>query len=230
MSKDVQRESYEGVTEVGSDPFHLLERNNRNHRKKQNIILDHTAADRRDTILEVGCGDGLHAPGYAEHFEYVGVDLSHSLVEQTRSRLNTTGRVFQMDATNLSFADDAFSAVVGTAILHHLEDQEQALREWQRVVEPGGSVTLMEPNPCFPKDFITAYAVPKERHKTGMFPWRLSNTVDAVAEKEWRVEPHIYTPPWPAGAAGMYDTIDDTVATIPGLRWTSQMLLIHIQV
>lgn len=229
MAEDIQRESYEGADEIGSDPFHLFDRNNRNHQKKQEIILSSVGADNGDTVLEVGCGDGLHAPRYADRFEYVGVDLSHSLVKQTRSRLNTTGRVFQMDATDLSFPDNEFDAVVGTAILHHLEDQKAALREWQRVVKPGGSVTLMEPNPLFPKDFITAYLIPEERHKTGMFPWRLRRTVNAVSNHAWKLEPHIYTPPWPAEATEFYEHVDAVANSTPRLRWLSQMLLVHIQ-
>ena len=77
---EIQKEAYDGKREVFSDPFGLVKRDNRNHRKKQEIILEKTSANPGDQILEVGCGGGLHAEGYAERFDYYGIDLSESLV------------------------------------------------------------------------------------------------------------------------------------------------------
>lgn len=230
---DVQREHYDGADEIGSDPFHLLDRDNRNHAKKQRIILDRVQADAGDRVLEVGCGDGLHAPGYAQRYEYAGIDLSQSLVEQTRERVDAVAdrwTVRQADALDLEWRDDEFGAVVGTAILHHLPDYQRALAEWVRVTESGGSVTLMEPNALFPKDLLTAYAVEAERHKRQMFPWRLKDTLAAVDGADWTVDPRIYTPPWPERAAGVFDRVDELVRRLPGARWASQMLLIHGEV
>lgn len=232
---DTQREYYDGETAVGSDPFHVLDRDNRNHRKKQRIILDRVNAAPGERVLEVGCGDGIHAPGYAERFEYAGVDLSSSLVEQTRRRVDAvtdSWTVLQADALDLPWKDDEFGAVVGTAILHHLPDPEAALREWVRVSAPGGSVTLMEPNYYFPKDFIETHTIRAERHKVNIRPSRVGDICAAVtpATGAWTVEPHIYTPPWPNALTGLYDRLDAAASSVPLARWASMMLLIHIEV
>lgn len=225
---DIQREAYEDAEAVHSDPFGIWDRDNRNHRKKLELILEATRAEPGDRVLEVGCGAGLHARKYAKKFEYTGVDLMPEFVAKTRARTDDAS-VLQMDATTLDFADDTFDAVVGTAILHHLADQKLALREWQRVTTTGGSVTLMEPNYLFLKDTVTAHLVPEERHKTGMAPWRLRDTLDAATDS-WRLEPRIYTPPWPGSAEPLYDRIDALGQRLPGARWLSQMLRIHIRV
>jgi len=227
---DIQREHYEGKAEVYSDPFGLIGRDNRNHGKKQDIILSTVAAEPGDRVLEVGCGHGLHSPGYARRFEYAGIDISASLVEETRQKVDAVSdrwTVRQDNAMDLDWGDNEFGAVVGTAILHHLDDYEQALNEWVRVTKPGGSVTLMEPNPLFPKDLITAYAVEAEKHKRHMFPWRLRKTLEASNGADWSVQPRIYTPPWPESAAGLFDRVDGAARRLPGARWASQMLLIH---
>lgn len=225
-----QLDAYDGADEVTSGPFGIICRENRNHRKKQSIVLDRTAADPGAPLLEVGCGHGLHAPRYAEEFQYTGIDLSPSLVRETRRRVTAVdpdASVEEMDATSLEYTDDAFDAVVGTAILHHLSDQETALREWARVTRPGGSVTLMEPNYLFPLAFATTHQLSEEKHKRGMAPWRLRETLARVDGVEWTVEPRLYTPPWPAAAAGLYDGVDSLARRVPALRWGSMMLLIH---
>lgn len=231
---DTQREYYDGDTEIGSDPFHVLNRDNRNHRKKQRLILDRVSAAPGERVLEVGCGDGLHAPGYAERFDYAGVDLSPSLVEQTRERVDAvtdTWTVLEDDALDLPWDDNEFQAVVGTAILHHLPDPEAALREWVRVTAPGGSVTLMEPNYYFPKDFVETHAIHAERHKVNIRPSRVGEVCERVtpASGAWTVEPCIYTPPWPNALSGGYDALDRAVSRVPVLRWASMMLLINIE-
>lgn len=226
---DTQRDAYEGATEIESDPLHLLDRDNRNHRKKQRIIIDHVHADVGDPLLEVGCGHGIHADRYDDRYDYTGVDISHSLVAEAQAQVDH-GHALQMDATNLAFPDDHFAAVVGTAILHHIRDQQDALQEWVRVTESGGSVALMEPNPIFPKDLIQTYTDEKERHKRGMFPWRLRKTLAGVESVVWTVQPRIYTPPWPAALHSAYDRLDDVLGQLPGVRWASQMQLIHLEV
>lgn len=232
---ETQREYYDEATEIGSDPFHLLDRDNRNHRKKQRIILDTVAADAGDRILEVGCGGGIHAPRYARRFEYAGVDISPSLVERTRERVDEvtdSWTVMEADAMDLPWGDGEFSAVVGTAILHHLDDPRAALTEWLRVTEAGGSVTLMEPNYYFPKDYLETRFIEAERNKVKIRPGAIGDVCDDVTPPngEWTVEPHIYTLPWPSQLHAVYDRIDAVGQRLPGARWLSMMLLIHIEV
>jgi SAM-dependent methyltransferase len=225
MTVQDQHEHYDGADEIASDPWGIIDRDNRNHRKKAELVMQTSAANPGDTVLEVGCGHGLHAQHYADRYEYTGIDISESLVAETRSRVD--GSVIAANALDLPFGTDYVDAVVGGAILHHLPDPGRALREWCRVASH--SVTIIEPNYLFPKDLITAHAVSAEEHKTMMAPWRIRETV-ADAPGEGSVTPCIYTPPWPAAAGPVYDKIDDAAGRLPGLRWLSQMLLIHIDV
>lgn len=227
---ELQYEAYKDATSIKSDPFGLINRDNRNHRKKQRIILDTVNAGRGDPVLEVGCGHGLHARGYAERFDYHGIDISPSLAEETRTKIDGQGDVYAGDAADLPFPDNEFEAVVGAAILHHLPDQEAAIREWTRVVRPGGSVTLMEPNPLFPKDFVQSLTIPEEQHVRNVVFWRLRRALQSVPVDRWTIEPRIYTLPWPAAAHGLYDRIDDAARRVPGFRWMGQMQLVHIEI
>ncbi len=50
--------------------------------------------------------------------------------------LSVDGRV--ADAETIPYEDDTFDLVVGHAVLHHIPDVEQSLREVLRVLKPGG--------------------------------------------------------------------------------------------
>ncbi|MGH3440594.1 MAG: class I SAM-dependent methyltransferase, partial [Nitriliruptorales bacterium] len=97
-------------------------------------------------ILDVGCGTGflglgLLASGRAT--ELHAVDISEGMLERARSNADTLGvraRLVRASATRLPFPDAAFDAVVTRGVLHHLHDPVGALREWRRVVRPGGPV------------------------------------------------------------------------------------------
>ncbi len=95
-------------------------------------------------VLELGCGTGffllnLKLAGVVEHGHVT--DLSPGMVEvaqRNASRLGfeVEGRV--ADAERIPYDDGTFDLVVGHAVLHHIPDVEQSLREVLRVLKPGG--------------------------------------------------------------------------------------------
>ncbi len=100
------------------------------------------------TVLEVGCGTGF----FTLNLMLAGVigeahvtDISPGMVsvaERNAASLGLTvhGRV--ADAERLPYDDATFDLVVGHAVLHHVPDVEQALREVVRVLKPGGRFVI----------------------------------------------------------------------------------------
>lgn len=94
--------------------------------------------------LELGCGTGffllnLMQAGVAEKGSVT--DLSPGMVKVALRNaenlgLDVDGRV--ADAETIPYEDDTFDLVVGHAVLHHIPDVEQSLREVLRVLKPGG--------------------------------------------------------------------------------------------
>jgi ubiquinone/menaquinone biosynthesis C-methylase UbiE len=96
------------------------------------------------TALELGCGTGF----FLLNLKLAGVideghvtDLSPGMVEVAQR--NATGLGFEVegrvaDAESIPYDDDTFDLVVGHAVLHHIPNVEQALREVLRVLKPGG--------------------------------------------------------------------------------------------
>jgi ubiquinone/menaquinone biosynthesis C-methylase UbiE len=67
-----------------------------------------------------------------------------------------------MDAHHLEFPDNSFDVIYGGSILHHL-DLEIALKEFLRVLKPGGEVVFFEPLGINPFGNLIRVFTPKAR-------------------------------------------------------------------
>ncbi len=99
-------------------------------------------------VLDVACGTGLLADRMRRELgaDVVGCDFSRGMLSQAALH----GRVpdlVQASALALPLVDDAFDAVVTTEAFHWFPDQPLALREFRRVLAPGGRLFLSFVNP-----------------------------------------------------------------------------------
>src|SRR6185436_14103404 len=90
--------------------------------------------------------------------------------------LEIDGRV--ADAESIPYDDDTFDLVVGHAVLHHIPDVEQSLREVMRVLKPGGRFVFAG-EPTRYGDFVarklsqfTWYAATNVTRLPGLTGWR----------------------------------------------------------
>lgn len=100
------------------------------------------------SALELGCGTGffllnLMRAGVISAEPGAGhvTDLSPGMVEVAVRNAQSLGFEVEgrvADAERLPYPDDSMDLVVGHAVLHHIPDVEQALREVLRVLRPGG--------------------------------------------------------------------------------------------
>jgi len=103
-----------------------------------------------DRILDIGCGTGLltarlalERPGAT----VVGCDFSFGMLEQAAASRAAPAWWVQGDAMRLPFADSSFGAVACTESFHWYPDQAAALREFFRVLRPGGRLLVALVNP-----------------------------------------------------------------------------------
>jgi ubiquinone/menaquinone biosynthesis C-methylase UbiE len=121
---------------------------------RDRVLRDASIRD-GDTVLDVGCGDGLIAFGALEQVGPTGrvifSDISKPLLEQCQRLAAEAGvldrcRFVEASATDLAGIDDASVDVVTTrSVLIYVDDKPAAFRELFRVLRPGGRISLFEP-------------------------------------------------------------------------------------
>jgi ubiquinone/menaquinone biosynthesis C-methylase UbiE len=94
-------------------------------------------------IADVGGGPGWlwqqNAARIPAGWHVTHTDLSSGMVAEARAHIARPDSSFRVvDAQHLPFADASFDALVANHMLYHVPDRARALREFARVLEPGG--------------------------------------------------------------------------------------------
>jgi arsenite methyltransferase len=125
-------------------------------------VLENARIRSGDVVLDVGAGDGLIAFGAVDR---VGVngrvlfsDISPDLLlhaESVATELGYRDRVSFVEARAedlTPISDGAVDVVTTRSVLIYVEDKALAFREFERVLRPGGRISLFEPiNNYFPE-------------------------------------------------------------------------------
>jgi len=116
----------------------------------RNWMLELAALEPGQQVLDLACGTGLVtlAAGaiVGDGGSVLGTDLSGQMVEVARQRAieqRASNVAFRrMDAETLKLPDATFDVVLCSLGLMYVPDPQQALREWRRVLKPGGRVAI----------------------------------------------------------------------------------------
>lgn len=105
----------------------------------------------RDTVLDVGCGDGLAVMFSAQQGSHVSFcDSDADKVRSLAARLHQRGLVRQAGCAALGnllpFPDASMSRIVATEVLEHVDDPGELLRELVRVGKPGARYLISVPD------------------------------------------------------------------------------------
>ncbi len=97
-------------------------------------------------ILDAGCGLGGKTIAYAERgAEMFGIDINPQHIAWAKEYAAKQGRADNFsvgDAENLQFPDAHFDMVVANDSMEHFPHPDIALREFERVLKPGGTLFL----------------------------------------------------------------------------------------
>lgn len=104
-----------------------------------------------ERVLDAGCGPGETAVYLAAEFDVdvTGITVSDYEIEQGNRRAQAAGMAhrarFQYgDFMGLSFPDNSFDAVLALESLQNAPDLSQVLREFHRVLRPGGRLSFSD--------------------------------------------------------------------------------------
>jgi arsenite methyltransferase len=121
----------------------------------RDTVLDKAQLKPGDTVLDVGVGDGLIAFGALERLSPSGhvifTDISQDLLDHCRAAAAAEGQLDRCSfvlasADSLTAITDCRVDVVTTrSVLIYVKDKAAALREFHRVLRPGGRISVYEP-------------------------------------------------------------------------------------
>jgi SAM-dependent methyltransferase len=126
----------------------------------------------RDSVLDIGCGEGYGAALLAAKVASVdGVDVHTSVVAHAARAYGAANCRFHVyDGSRLPFPTGTFDAVVSFQVVEHIVDADGFVEDAARVLRPGGHLILTTPN-------RTLRLAPGER------PWNRYHVREYAAEE-----------------------------------------------
>jgi ubiquinone/menaquinone biosynthesis C-methylase UbiE len=113
------------------------------YRPAHDEVVAQLRAHSSSRVADIACGTGILADRIQRDLhpaQVYGVDMSEGMLNQARAR-STHVKWLRGPAEQLPFDDGALDAVVTTSAFHFF-DQPAALREFHRVLSPGGLVAV----------------------------------------------------------------------------------------
>nr|WP_316047564.1 class I SAM-dependent methyltransferase [Planococcus glaciei] len=97
-------------------------------------------------VLVVGVGTGADLELLdLDGMEITAIDYSEDMLNQARKKFKDSSIQFiEMDAQQMTFADNQFDVVIGSLILSVVPHAEDCFKEMERVLKPGGEILLFD--------------------------------------------------------------------------------------
>jgi demethylmenaquinone methyltransferase/2-methoxy-6-polyprenyl-1,4-benzoquinol methylase len=96
-------------------------------------------------VLDLGCGTGdLSLVLARSGADVIGVDLSAGMLAEARRKTAGRVRLVRSSAFDLPFAEAIFAGAVSGFVLRNLNDLPRAFAELARVVQPEGTIALLD--------------------------------------------------------------------------------------
>ena len=136
----------------------------------------------------------------------MAIDISDALIMKAQERVSSANVHFVVgNAYKTEFKSESFDFIVGSSSLHHLE-VDSALKEFSRILKPGGRIMFTEPNMMNPQvaliknvPFIKRSAGDSP-DETAFFRWKITNQFLSHGFVDVYVKPfdfmHPQTPAW----------------------------------
>lgn len=156
---NMQRGEYKNIFLNEGDHFFYVA----NHKLVLQLLENFLPIQKKElNILDAGCGTGLLAKKLERFGSVKGIDVSPEAVEFSSQR----GINAKIGSVNkLTFDDNSFDVVVSIDVIYHNQvDDIVALKEFKRVLKPGGILILRVPAISWLLSAHDKYVLTRERY------------------------------------------------------------------
>lgn len=188
-------DDYDHMNDIISFNQHTIWRNRTN---KEIFVKPH------QQVLDLCCGTGDWTIQLAEHKEanIIGLDFSENMLKVAREKTDHLNNVelIQGDAANLPYEDNSFDIVTIGFGLRNLPDYLAGVKEFYRVLKPGGQLVILETsnpeNPVINYGFNIYFGkimpfLGEKIAKSGQeYTWLYESTSNFMTKKELKTMMH----------------------------------------
>ena len=126
----------------------------------RDIVLKIAGQERAEkglNIADIGCNAGTSSMLWAElGHRVIGVDINEPLIELARKRAAERSMAIDYrvgSATELPIEDASVDICMAVELLEHVQDWESCVKEFVRILKPGGLLWMSTTNTLCPKQF-----------------------------------------------------------------------------
>lgn len=103
--------------------------------------------DKKDNVLEAGCGDGYLSGKIAERVNtLVSVDISYDRIKKAKKLINRPNVKFlKKDITNMNLRQK-YNKIICSEVLEHIQDYKLAIKNLSKHLEKSGQLIITVPN------------------------------------------------------------------------------------
>lgn len=123
-----------------------------NVKRVSSILKDLQAKTWGDSLLDIGCGRGFVIDIARKYFRVIrGIDITPAMLKKVNIKSTVCDiNVMECPSDAICFPDNYFDVCTAYALLHHLDEIDETIKEAYRVLKHGGVLyTDLDPNYYF---------------------------------------------------------------------------------
>jgi 2-polyprenyl-3-methyl-5-hydroxy-6-metoxy-1,4-benzoquinol methylase len=124
-------------------------------RNRATFILEELKGQPPGVVLDAGCGLGVYLRLLSQSgSRAIGIDIGEDYLRQAREIVSKDSASDRMhlaltSVERMGFPNETFDAIICIENLEHVTDDEMAVKEFRRVLKPGGRLIISVPNKWF---------------------------------------------------------------------------------
>lgn len=154
-------------------------------RMRAAIIKDMCDVKRKDSLIEIGCEQGILLDVLPDCKNKVGLDISEAALKDAKRRLGNRVKLIKADAeVPIKLPKESFDVLVCSQTLEHVKHPDKVMENMKRLAKKNARIVISVPNELFMLKIKTFLK------KIGLIQWLFPGIEEGVSEWHLQVFTH----------------------------------------